>query len=216
MRPLGDTLVSRVLNGPSAHDVQDLLTEFSAGYPMLNLTRLLRSGDDQVVKVAVWMASELGELAHPILPDVQRLLGHHLPYVRGFALDTILLAASPNDGDVLADAVCRIDDEDEGVRWKAIHFLARATTPQLRAAVKHCNQLQLAAVVRWLLAVSAESKTDEIVQRIDAGESTSRLVAAAAAARVSSRSMVPLLRASRSENSEIQSFARQWLEIERS
>src|SRR5882672_3886156 len=127
INPRGDVLVERIRQGGTGEDARELIAEFAAGYPIANLRRLFQSELDDAVKTGVWIASELGERIAPLLGDLSALLRHPLRYVRGFALDAILVAASPHNGDVIAEAVCLIDDEDEGVRWKAMQFLSRAS-----------------------------------------------------------------------------------------
>lgn len=211
IRPRGDALVERIRQGGTPDDAHELLAEFSSGYPVANLRPLLHSERDDAVKTAAWIASELGELVVPLLGDISGLLSHKLRYVRACALDAILLAASPANGDRIADAVRLIDDEDEAVRWKAMHFLSRATTQQRRASVRHMTDLRLAALLRWLLDVSSNSRTADIIDGIDDALPPKRLFAAAAAARVADETLVPLRHATASADKEISSFAREWL-----
>src|SRR5438132_8851986 len=131
IRPLGDVLIERIRQGGNGEAARELIRELAAGYPVANLRRLFQSELDEAVKTGAWIASELGERVVPLLGDLSGLLRHRLPYVRAFALDAILMAASANNGDVIAEAVRLIDDQDEGVRWKAMHFLARASVQQL-------------------------------------------------------------------------------------
>lgn len=208
----GDALVERIQQGGTADDAHKLIAEFSAGYPVTNLRQLLHSERDDAVKTAVWIASELGERVAPLLGDISGLLHHKLHYVRALALDAILLAASPANGDLIADAVRSIDDEDDAVRWKAMHFLSKATAHQLRASVRHMKDFRLAALLRWLLDVSSDSRSADIIDGIDDALPSKRLFAAAAAARVADETLVPLRHATASVDKEISSFAREWLE----
>ena len=117
IKPRGDVLIERIRQGGNGEAAQELIEELAAGYPVANLRRLFQSERDDAVETGAWIASELGERVVPLLGDLSGLLRHRLRYVRAFALDAILVATSPNNGDAIAEAVRLIDDEDEGVRW---------------------------------------------------------------------------------------------------
>lgn len=211
----GDSLVERLLTAcddDKGQVANELLAAFGRGYPVANLRRLFRSEREDVVKTAAWVASELGEMAAPLLSDLRTLLRHPLPYVRGFAADAVLIAASPANGDAVADAIRLIDDDHAGVRWKAMNFLARASTNQLRASLPSLTDIRRASLVKWLLDVVSESRIDDIKDSIDDPDPTRRRFAASAAARVAGKSLLPLQAAGGSADDEIGSFAREWLD----
>ena len=211
IQPHGDALVERICQGGNGEAARDLIIEVAAGYPVANLRRLFESDQDDAVKVGAWIASELGERVVPVLSDVSRLLRHRLRYVRAFALDAVLVAASPHNGDVIAEAVRTVDDEDAGVRWKALHFLSRASVQQLRACVRYLTDIRYAALVRWLLETTSNAQVAEINERIHDVSGSKRRFAAAAAARLEHATLVPLEHAAESEDAEISSFAREWV-----
>ena len=128
-----DELIDRILRNEddTGKDANELLPLLGGDYPVSNLRRLFVSDHDEVVKTAAWIASELGTRATPLLSDVVQLLHHRVPYVRAFATDVVLVAATPVNAHLIAGAVHLIADEDKGVRWKATDFLARATAEQL-------------------------------------------------------------------------------------
>jgi hypothetical protein len=209
----GDLLIELIRQGGNGEAAQELIGELAAGYPVANLRRLFQSERDDTVKTGAWIASELGERVVPLLGDLSALLRHRLRYVRAFALDAVLVAASPNNGDVIAEAVRLIDDEDEGVRWKAMHFLSRASLEQLRASVRYLTDIKHAALVRWLLDVTANVRIADIIARSDDVIASKRLFAAAAAARVQRTTLAPLRHVTESQDAEISSFASEWLEM---
>lgn len=213
IRLVGDVLIDRIRQGGNGDAALELIDEFVAGYPVANLRRLFESEVEEAVKTGAWIASELGERVVPLLRDLSGLLRHRLFYVRAFALDAILLAASPNNGDVIAEAVRLIDDEAEGVRWKAIHFLSRASVQQLRASVRYLTDIRHAALVRWLLEVTSNVRIADITDGADDVAASKRRFAAAAAARVERTTLEPLRYVAESKDAEISSFARDWLKI---
>jgi hypothetical protein len=205
----GDELVERICQGGSDDDTHELLAEFDRGYPINNLRRLLRSDQDRVIKAGAWIISELGQGAAPLMADVEALLRHPLRYARFFALDAVLAAASPSHGKVISRAIRLIDDSDEAVRWKAMQFLSRATPQQLKAGLRHLNEIRIARLVKWLLE---DAPADDIVNALSGSDASKRRFGAIAAARIAAATRVPLEHAASSGDLEIRSFAQQFLE----
>lgn len=210
---LGDALVEKIRRGEDVNQTaNELLREFFRGYPVAYLKPLLASSQEDTVKAAAWIASELGEAAAPLLGDIGSLLHHQLPYVRFFALDAVLVLAPPQRGDLIAAAVQLIDDLDEGVRWKTMQFLMRATAPQLRASLRHFRDFAMAAHVKWLLKVVDTVNIHEVNSGLDLGGRPDVLFAAAAAARLVDRSIEALTHAATASDAEVSSFAQELLD----
>jgi hypothetical protein len=211
-RRLGDQFLERILSGggdsTAAHD---LLNECFRGYPVENLRRLLKNSDEAAVKAGVWIASELGNAALPLLGDVAPLLDHPSPHVRFFALDVVLLVASATHGDVIATAIHLIDHTSEAVRWKCMQFLARATPAQLRASLPHLTDLPVAARVIWLLEVIEAKDVRDVLAALDGEDTLARRFAAVAAMRLAPGSLAPLEHAAAIPDTEISSFAQEAL-----
>ena len=89
-------------------------------YPVDRLGLLLGSENDWAVETGVWIASELGVDAAPLLDDLRVLLQHPSAAVRFYAADSIYGSAGDDRGDVIAEAIKLIDDPDRGVRWKVM------------------------------------------------------------------------------------------------
>jgi hypothetical protein len=209
----GDELID-ALSGGGALDADavanELLGEFGAGYPVERLHRLLRSGVAAAVRAGVWIASELGEHARPLLGEMPRLLRHPVRSVRFFAIDVVLVTATGEDGEVVARAVDLIADPDGAVRWKAMRLLANASGEQLAASVPYLRDEGLRELTAWI--GHADDPAD-ILSRFAAGDRTIRLFAAAAAARVAGTDRAPLERIADSGDEETASFARERLEL---
>ena len=92
-----------------------------------------------------------------------------------------------------------------------MHFLSKATAQQLRASVRYMTDLRLAALVRWLLDVASNFRSADIIDGIDDAVPSKRRFAAAAAARVADKTLMPLRHATESADEEVSSFAREWL-----
>lgn len=208
----GDLLLEKIALNGTDEDVNELLKECQRGYPVAQLRRLLRSPEHGAVKAGAWIVSELGERALPLLSDIVPLLHHPVRYVRFFVLDAILAAAKPEHADAIANAIMLIRDADNAVRWKALHFIAKATLEQLRAAQPRLVMEQLAAHTAWFLDVVTRIDGPEIAGGIDDSNPTRRLFAVAAAARTKDHDIQALEKGTRSADQEVSSFALQELE----
>jgi hypothetical protein len=202
----GDELIERLTAGGDDETAYALLTEFFHGYPIERLRLLLRSQHEGAVKIGAWIASELGVQANPLVEEMAELLSHGSRYVRFFLLDSILSASTEQNGRSIAAAVKLIEDSDDAVRWKAMNFLARAKRSQLTAAQPYLTDTH-AQLSAWLLETEQALSTEEVIARLESPDSLSRLVAAAAAARLGSHNLSALRHAAQSSDPEVQSFA---------
>ena len=106
--------VSQLLSGEFGDGAaNDLLKQFFDGLPVSNLRAALRSEDDEVVRRAAWLLSELGVKAAPLIDEVPRLLGHSDRTVRFWALDAVLVAGDPTCGEAFALAIQLVENSDE-------------------------------------------------------------------------------------------------------
>ncbi|MGW2146994.1 hypothetical protein ACWCOT_22005 [Nonomuraea bangladeshensis] len=214
----GDDLIARVLAHADDDDVlgaaaNDLLEEVFAGYPVDNLRRLLRSDAEKVVRTGAWLLSELGELAAPLADELPALLASPLRQVRFFAVETVLNAGDA-DGPLAARALALVRDGDDAVRWKVLSFLAEADTEQLAAGAEALEDAELKELAEWLVRLDTEEiDPREVVARLEGGDRTARMFAAAAAARLSDEEDTNLLaHAATAEDEEIRSFALEQLD----
>lgn len=207
----GDKLIDLLCVDGQDVDANDLLDEIHHGYPLEGLRKLLVCDGDAATKAAAWILSELGEDARPFLPEAVRLLHNPLKYVRFFALDVVLVAATEaTDGPAIASAVCLIEDQEEAVRWKVLRLLARATPEQLRASLTFLDARP--EIQRLTLRLAAiEGKTEDIQAITREVEDPDRLVAlfaVAAAARIAFLDRGPINFAASVSDPEISAFAR--------
>jgi hypothetical protein len=203
----GDELVEALRTGSAADPdaaATELLDEFFGGYPVQRLADLLRADHDAAVRAGAWIASELGDRAAPVLDEVAPLLDSPIRYARFFAIDAVLVTATPAHGRLLAAAVQRVTDADDAVRWKATHLLAHASTPQLTAAVPYLRDERLRVLTTWLLGDIAAA---DVTARLGADDRDDRLFAVASAVRSFDRDPAPLEAAASSADTEISSFA---------
>src|SRR5262245_59804507 len=97
--PLGDELIDFLCDPTMDPDeaptlANDLLSEFSRGYPVCRVGELLGSANATAVRSGAWIASELAAQASPLVADINRLLEHEDRCVRFFAVDAVLGGAA--------------------------------------------------------------------------------------------------------------------------
>ena len=208
----GDELVAGLRTGdvvdPDAA-AGDLFDEFSTGFPLERLRELIHSDSEPAVRAAAWIASELGDRVAPVLEDVSTLLDSPIRYARFFAIDAVLAASTSAHGRLIAKAIDRLADGDDAVRWKAVQFLARASGAQLTAGVPYLQDEQLRVLTAWL----SDPEPADIIARLAAEDRLSRVFAAAAAARLANEDRGPLDAAATMADTEVNSFAKEQLEL---
>jgi hypothetical protein len=210
----GDLLIEQILSGATVPDdiANELLDEFHGEYPVANLLTMLQSEHEHTVRVGIWIASELGASAAPLIGEITSLLQHPSRYVRFFAVDAVLSSATARHGPAIAAAISLIGDSDEAVRWKAIRLLANAGESELEASRPYLSTPELHELVRWLQSTGGGQGTEQIEDALRDGLPAKRLVAAAAAARHAETSRAPLEAAAESRDPEVSSFASEVLE----
>lgn len=207
-----DKLFEKVLATGERRRADELLREFVRGYPLDRLRQLLRSENPEVVKTGVFIASELGRGAKPLIEEFASLLSHEALAVRFDTLDCVLVCATEQHGDLIARAARLIRDPEEGVRYKTLVFLSRASETQLRAALPFVDAPDLREAMSWL--ISHRSMDHEaILEGLREADPLRRRFAAAAAARPKRFDVEALKEAAASDDPEVASFAESELRI---
>ncbi len=205
----GDELLARVLSGKEWKSgiSNDLLNEFFRGYPKEHLVRLLRSDDERIVQSGAWIASELAKDAKPILRYLIPLFDYPNVSVRSYCVETVLTAATDQDGEVVGRAVPLITDPEQPVRRMTFKFMARADSLTLAAGIPHINNPKIAASLEWALEVERGSRdSHEIESRLREPDELVRLFAVIAAARVCARNL-QYLQLAASSHGDTKTFA---------
>jgi hypothetical protein len=204
----GDELLALVLAGAQSGISNDLRKEFYRGYPINKLTTLLDSNDERALESGAWIASELAENARPILSHLLPLFSYPNTRVRYHSVQTVLTAATDEDGDVVGQAVSLIYDNEPPVRRMAFELMARADRSPLAAGVPYVKDPKIAGLLEWVLEVEGESRDDhEIASRLREAHELGQVFAAVAAARVYKRNPRYLQVAASLGESDAQSLA---------
>jgi hypothetical protein len=186
----GDELLARVLAGDERESTvaNELLKEIGRGYPVGRLSTLLHSNSEKAIEDGVWIASELGAGARPILGDLLPLYDYPNKRIKYYAVELALTAATDEDGEVVGNAISRITDDEPPVRKMAFRFMARADRSVLVAGVLFVKGAEIAGLLEWALEVEGESRDDdEIALRLRESDGLAQVFAAIAAARVYGR-----------------------------
>jgi hypothetical protein len=208
----GDILINRIMTeGDDDRTSNELLSEFFEGYPPEKLIPLLRSDDEDTVKIGAFIAQELGAQVRPLMPELIPLLNHPSKVVRYDTLNAILLAGTGDDGEAIARAISLVDDPELAVRKNALDFLARADREQLAAALPHLTGGEFVSGLDWLIEIdnsSANEASDvEIESRLASEDRLVRWFAGVAAARAYRRNPDLLDRMADGRDEELKAFA---------
>lgn len=204
MTQAADDLMAQALRGDEIGI--HLLEEFFHGYPVEQLRRLFASDNDVAVRTGVWIASELGVSASPLLDDLIALTRHPLKSARFWAIDA-LWGIGSRPGESTAAILGAIDDREEAVRWEVMRFLSRARAELVSAGIDRVGDPEINRLLTWFIDVDARSDAAAIMQMLHDPNRQTRLFAAAAAARIAKRDDAALRSASGSTDREVRSFA---------
>jgi hypothetical protein len=186
---VAEALISGLLSNPAAFGKKGLanalLTQFLRGYPVERLHLLLRHSDAEVLRAAIWIASELPREAPGFLSDAIRLSSHPDRYIRHFSLDVIALATRDENCEEFSRILERLDDPDLAVAEAALLLSCCASDMQLSEAKHRIHALgprsSHADGIRLLTVSSAEPA--EIRSMLKSSSSLSRKYALIAAER---------------------------------
>jgi len=203
----GDELLARILAGDGEGSGNDLLKECWRGFPVERLSPLLRSDVESAVKAGVFITSELAERSRPLLSDVEPLLNHPDTWVRTDAIDTVNLAATAADAEIVARAIERITDSDRSVAYSAFQLLAAASREKLEASWSCIHDVTIKQALQSVLDEEATVSSAAIRARLADDSQLVRLFGLLSAARISDRRADDLLAAIEADNEEIRLFA---------
>ncbi len=116
----------------------DLLQEYYNGYPLKSLFILLNSNDNNILKVAIWIASELGSKNCNLLIDsILPIMNHNDLGIKYFAMECILLGTDISNHDKFAFLIKELDDKESYIRLSAMILISKASSAQIQASLTH-------------------------------------------------------------------------------
>lgn len=184
-----DTIRAELLYSRAAADeaneqeLDQLYEAFFFGLNLSYLRKLLQSRNPSVVRNATHILSELRSKARPLIDECPALLAYDDTWVRSDALDVVLINATSEDSELIAEAIQLVDDEHLGIAWKSLGFLRRLDDVRLRSALLSGQLAHFAPCVDWLLRQSEEGSLSEILAWIGSDEWHQRAFGAVAAAK---------------------------------
>lgn len=210
-----ETLLQALLADPQDEDrAMQLLRRLHEGGDEGIVVQLLRHNTIKLAELGAWLASELGSQCAAIYPDVVMHLRHPCWRVRFWLIDCVLACAGEQQAADLATVTMLLDDENSAVRWKAMQFLARASTQQLELArdwlSAQSRQADLVRSVSVLADVDA-GEYDKILPLIHHQRALFRKLGVVAAVRARGAQRHLLDVAMASDDEEVRSFAKDWL-----
>lgn len=188
-------------------EVDELVAGFWSGYPLQNLRNLLNGENPEVVAKATWILSELSYKGASLLDECRHLIRHSHRETRFFVMDAILVNAAAEHSDLIASALELMEDDDGGVRWKALDFASRLSRSQIEAVARSQPSHRYQPDLEWLLQNDARPAQDEVVARLQSDNPQERRFGAIAAARMVKDDPEPLNLACESQDREVKEFA---------
>jgi len=189
----------------------DLLDEFQNGYSLDRLSDLLKAAEPQAVRAGMWIASELGVGARPLIGQIAGLLHSPVAAVRFLALECLLACAEPSDASAVTQALSLVEDSESSVRWQMLMFLANVPRPVLEAARQVCadEMVDLLHIkgLDLLLHGHSHQATIAIYEGLKSRHRVTSAYAAAGAARIVRYDSGPLRIALESQDAIIRRFA---------
>jgi len=166
-------LIAQLLDDPKGFDERgaaySLLQEFFQGYPTTALRDLLRHSDIHVRRVAMFIASELGIRARPLLGDVLPLVQDRTRYIAYHAMEVAAVCCVDSDAEGFACVVLSLEQDDEVLRSHAMRLVSRAEVAQLEAArdaiAASRETAQAALHLQGLSMLLSAERTDVDVRR---------------------------------------------------
>jgi hypothetical protein len=205
----GERLIREMLSDPARFNGNELLKEYFAGFPLETLRPLLASADRMVRRVAVWIASELGKEARPLIHEAVSLVHDPERYIRAYALDIIAVCSLAEDADKYVHVVRSLEDGDEVIRVQAMFLMSNAYASQLQTAAQSFGVAGPSDKLhkKWLSQLAAERlNAGAISSMIDSPEPLLRRYGAIAAWRCHDRLPELVSHLALSTDSDIRKF----------
>ena len=196
-----------------------LLQEYFKGYPLKTLRVLLNHKDPMVQKSAIWVTSELGREAYPLICEAIHLIDSDERYIQYHALEIVMVCSFGENANKFIHVVRSLKCDDEVIRILVMRLISNADIPRLEAGIRQLkpedptDKIHLHGL-RCLLEID---KFDEkrVVQMLDAPDPLLRKYGAIAAKILSKKYSGILEYAVSSNDSDICRFSKSAIRLSR-
>ena len=117
-----------------------LLQEYFGGHSLQTILPLIASDSVEVRRVAVFIVSELGSAATPLLQEVLKLENDEDRYINYHFLEIIMVCGDGNFASAFVHVVKSLVSDDEIIRGLAMRLVFNASLTQLEGAYEECNR----------------------------------------------------------------------------
>jgi HEAT repeat protein len=218
-----DQLILSLLSDPSAFtdkgSAYSLLQEYFAGYPIDTLRPLLRHEDALVQRAAVWVASELGAQAGPLLGDVLPLLRSEDRYLAYYALEVVAVCATGEQTPYLTEVLAKLESEDPVLRVLAMRLIGNTDDESLRTTLgvlqgRSASERHRAGLA-LLLSDGQEKWKRTVMELLKDEEPLLRKYGAIMARRALAEAPELIQEAATSEDEDVRSYAEEVIDVHR-
>jgi hypothetical protein len=137
----GKELITELLFDPILFQEQGkgygLYNQYSKnGLEIETLIPLLNSNNEDVIKLAIWIASEIAVHACDLFPYVVKHVDNNNPYIRYHSLVFIILCSTESHKEAFIHLVQSISDENLAIGMLGMRLLSNADSKQLQIAIE--------------------------------------------------------------------------------
>ena len=218
-----DQLISDLFEDPETFheqgDAYALLQEFFGGCLTEMLRPFLNHQNVFVRKSAVWVASELGEQALPVVLDVLPLLDSGDRYLAYHAMEVVAVCAVNQAARLFRHIALALETEDNVLRNLAMRLVANArpqtlqqTLEQLKGEDEHRTHADGLTVV---LSTKAEEATRAVELLLESDQALLRKYGVILAKRVCRVRPDLILAATSNDDADVRRYAREVVEVHR-
>lgn len=118
----------------------DLLQEYFRGENIDSLLELLAHKDLSVRKSAIWIVSELGGDAAPIIDAILPLLNDDERYVKYYALESVMSCSCAGVKGIFHYITSALEDDDYVIRKLGMLLISNASSSQLEEVEQHYSE----------------------------------------------------------------------------
>lgn len=141
----GDNLIELLLKNPVDFNARgrgnELLNCYWGGFPIESLRPLLTHRHDEVREAAMFVATELGTKASPLINDIVPLVDDPDPSIAWDAIESVCVCSLGSCARYFTVVVRQLENTSSILRRLAMRLLSRVSEVQIRSAVQYVGEL---------------------------------------------------------------------------